>query len=104
MGDEYGIDGSSVAAARGSITQVRGCVRIVFAVIVAKTDVETRVEYSNRGRRFLKFSKGTCPRRRERPVTLDQRPLSRQWGPTREPGDGSMPWCDDWCLLYPFHF
>ena len=54
MGDEYGIDGSSVAAARGSITQVRGCVRIVFAVIVAKTDVETRVEYSNRGRRFLK--------------------------------------------------
>ena len=89
MGDEYGIDGSSVAAARGSITQVRGCVRIVFAVIVAKTDVETRVE---------------CPRQRERPVTLDQRPLSRQWGPTREPGDGSMPWCDDWCLLYPFHF
>ena len=95
MGDEYGIDGSSVAAARGSITQVRGCVRIVFAVIVAKTDVETRVEYSNRGRCFLKISKGTCPRRRERPVTLD---------PTREPRDGSMPWCDDWCLLYPFHF
>ena len=53
MGDEYDIDGSSVAAARGSITQVRGCVWIVFAVIVAKTDVETRVEYSNRGRRFV---------------------------------------------------